>query len=119
MTPGSRMRLLLLATTVMVLAACIAAAWALPRPTSAATPDPTAVGQTITVTASAQGLGDGPCDLIAGPARSYCRPHQAGSSVAVSGGAPGQGLWLVGFSTAAIAAAIGLAVTAGHRRGQQ
>ncbi|WUD70283.1 hypothetical protein OG937_45925 [Streptomyces sp. NBC_00510] len=110
----SRGRLLLVAVTVLVLVACLAAAWALPRPTAAATTGPS--GQTVSVVASSA-TGQGPCDLIAGPARAYCGP-QAGTSVAVSGGASGQGLWLVGFSTAAIAAAVALTVTAGRRRGR-
>ncbi|MFF3950517.1 hypothetical protein ACFYYN_37775 [Streptomyces sp. NPDC001902] len=114
----SQRRLLLAGTTVLVIIACTVAAWVLPRPTAAAIPEPVAVGQNVTVTASAREVGDGPCDLIAGPARTYCGP-QPSSSIAISKSRSGQRLWLVGFSTAAIAAAVGLAITSGHRRGQR
>lgn len=120
MNRPSRLRvwLLLAGTTVLVLIACTVAAWVLPRPTTATSSSPVAVGQNVTVTASAREAGDGPCDLIAGPARVYCEP-QIGSPVASVESGSAQGLWLVGFSTAAIAAAVGLAVTAGRRRGQR
>ncbi|MFD8078240.1 hypothetical protein ACFV3E_36935 [Streptomyces sp. NPDC059718] len=110
-----RVWLLLAGTTVLVLIACTVAAWVLPRPTAAATPGSVAVGQNATVTASAREAGDGPCDLIAGPARAYCE-SQTGSPVASAESASAQGLWLVGFSTAAIAAAVALAVTASRGR---
>ncbi|MEU4095917.1 hypothetical protein [Streptomyces sp. NPDC026673] len=111
-----RLLLLLAGTTVLVLIACSVTTWVLPRPSAAAPPGPVAVGQNATVTASAWEAGDGPCNLIVGPARAYCEP-QPGSPVASAESGSAQGLWLVGFSTAAIAAAVALAVTAGRGRG--
>ncbi|MGI5255636.1 hypothetical protein [Actinacidiphila glaucinigra] len=106
------MRLLLSAATVLILIGCTTAAWLLPRPVEAseggAMPQRTA---TVTVAGSAS-----PCELIAGPARAYCTASESGSNTASVVGRGAQGWWLLGFSTAAIAAAVALIVTTGRDR---
>ncbi|MET9879261.1 hypothetical protein ABZZ36_32235 [Actinacidiphila glaucinigra] len=108
----SRVRLLLSAAIVLVLLGCTTAAWLLPRPVvaspSGAMPQGTA---TVTVAGSAS-----PCELIAGPARAYCTASESGSRTTSAAGRGAQGWWLLGFSTAAIAAAVALIVTTGRHR---
>lgn len=114
-TSGSRVRLLLGIATMILLLICTAAAWALPGPIVGAHPTPRAA-------ASAPAA---PCDLIPGSARDYCLEHAAGTPAPPdaastgTGTGPGEGApwrpWLLLFSTIAIAAAIGLAGTAGRR----
>ncbi|MEU6346229.1 hypothetical protein ABZ883_35360 [Streptomyces sp. NPDC046977] len=112
---GTRTRLVLTLGTAAALIGCLVAVWALPRPVAASATGP-APQQTATTTAAAAGS---PCDLIVGPARDYCAPAglEATGPAALTGRVPSraQGLWLVGFSTAALTAAIGLIVTASGR----
>ncbi|WP_143681663.1 hypothetical protein [Actinacidiphila glaucinigra] len=66
---------------------------------------------TVTVAGSSS-----PCELIAGPARAYCTASKSNSVTAPAAGWGAQGWWLLGFSTAAIAAAAALIVTTGRDR---
>lgn len=85
---------------------CIAAVWIMPRPAAAAT---AAEGRTA-------------CRLITGPARLHCTPALEDpalvpASATAPAGIQGGHLWLLLFSTAAVASAVALATVNGrHRR---
>lgn len=113
--PRGELRLALCAVTGLALVLCSAVTWLLPRsvttPATGLAPRPTST--------TAVAAHSSPCDQIVGPARAYCAtPGQGAADPAALSGrvpSPSQGLWLVGFSTAALTAAIGLIVTAGGR----
>ncbi|WP_406278312.1 hypothetical protein OHT93_36860 [Streptomyces sp. NBC_00191] len=110
---AARSRLVLCVATGILLLACTVAAWVLPRPIVGAEPVDIATSATASVR-------EDPCDLIVGPARDSCsRPavettEPVAAAVSTSPTDDEQALWLLLFSTVAIAAAIGLAITTGR-----
>ncbi|MET7621952.1 hypothetical protein [Streptomyces sp. NPDC005408] len=106
----ARTRLFLCVATGILLLACTVAAWVLPRPLVGAE-------RVATATPATTSVREDPCDLILGPARNNCTPHNAEKTEPVAAAASTspsgdeQALWLLLFSTVAIAAAIGLAIT--------
>lgn len=112
---ATRTRLLLCAATGILLLACSVAAWVLPRPLMGA--DPRTAPSAPAAAASSR-AGDDPCALILGAARDYCTAPAVENTEPVAAAAssnPGeQAPWLLLFSTAAIAAGIGLAITVGR-----
>ncbi|MFZ3552087.1 hypothetical protein ACODT3_42075 [Streptomyces sp. 4.24] len=125
MTRTNGARLLLVAAVALLLLTCTVAAWALPhtRPAAASAASAATAATAATAgTVSAPAAAD-PCRRIIGPAGDYCRRSVGASDSAVP--VPSRaGLWLGGldvrsglllFSTAAIAAAIGLVSSAGRR----
>jgi hypothetical protein len=106
-TSTSRIRLLLVIATGILLLTGTVAAWALPHPLPAPR-------------ASASSTVD-PCRLVFGAARDICRTRTVDVAAPAAPAAPGssssgaQAPWLLLFATVTIAAAIGLAVTAGRQ----
>jgi hypothetical protein len=110
-TSTSRIHLLLVIATGILLLTGTVAAWALPHPLVGADPAPRA---------SASSTAD-PCRLVFGAVRDICRTHTVDVAAPAAPAAPGssssgaQAPWLLLFATVTIAAAIGLAVTAGQQ----
>ncbi|MEV6400213.1 hypothetical protein AB0M39_36435 [Streptomyces sp. NPDC051907] len=105
-------RLLLCMATGILLLVCSVAAWTLPRP------DTGTHRQTGQVGVGPAAVADDPCALVVGPAHEYCRPaaERTGPAAAPRRGGGEQTLWLLLFSTTALAAGIGLALTTGSPR---
>lgn len=92
----------------LLLSACTVAVWTLPRPAGASAPPPR----------PATTSGD-PCEVIAGPARTYCpsavpEPAREDTQAAAPSRAGEHEALLLMFSTAALGSGIALAAMSGR-----
>lgn len=109
----TRVTIALYVTGIAILIALLGWVWTLPAIGFASAPEP----PVATAPASA-GAGDGPCDLVVGPAREYCipgTPEPAASRTAQALHDARQRAHVLVPATIAVAAAVGLIMLAGRR----